>query len=133
MNLSGAGIAGIITKGIARKTIQFIGAENPIGSVQTEKGKTMADIEKVIKGLECEAYSEYARCNQCPYVKFHKCKTLLMRDALELLKEQEPKSVDEHGRMFTIRYGSCPNCLKQIDSDVNPKACGHCGQAVKWE
>ena len=30
-------------------------------------------------------------------------------------------------------YGSCPNCLKPIDSDVNPKACGHCGQAVKWE
>ena len=51
----------------------------------------------------------------------------------ELLKEQEAKPVDEHGRMFSIRYGSCPNCLKPIDSDVNPKACGHCGQAVKWE
>ena len=54
-------------------------------------------------------------------------------DALELLKNHEPKAVDEHGRMFTIRYGSCPNCLKPIDSDVNPNACGYCGQAVKWE
>ena len=40
---------------------------------------------------------------------------MAMRDALELLKKQEPKVVDEHGRMFTIRYGSCPNCLKPID------------------
>ena len=53
-------------------------------------------------------------------------------DAIALLKDQVPKPVDEHGRMFTVRYGSCPNCLKPIDSDVNPKACGHCGQAVKW-
>lgn len=53
----------------------------------------MADIEKVIKGLEhCVGYSN--SCFECPYsedgysASVH-CKVQVDRDALELLKEQE--------------------------------------------
>jgi hypothetical protein len=52
----------------------------------------MIDREKVIKGLECCA----ADCvDGCPYEKIEaegwNCTTLLCRDALELLKAQEPR------------------------------------------
>ena len=66
----------------------------------------MPDREQVIKGLECEEYSEYARCNQCPYVQFHKCKTLLMRDALALLKEQEAE-IRQLRLALDIAKGTC--------------------------
>ena len=94
------------------------------------------DREKVIKALECEEYSEYARCNQCPYVKFHKCKTLLMRDAIALLKEQEAVEPQiapfpDTSRSDGSWYYVCGTCYKPIDP--KDKYCRHCGQAVKWE
>ena len=52
----------------------------------------MADIEKVIKGLEC-CYCNYPKtmdCKNCPYDKicYHdKDCSLMLRDALELLKD----------------------------------------------
>lgn len=52
----------------------------------------MTDKEKVIKGLEYCANPE-ARCSmeKCPYFNLHDhCWVKLERDALELLKEQEP-------------------------------------------
>lgn len=95
----------------------------------------MAELEKVIKALEvCSKIDD--SCKNCPYSKYkdvEDCSNTLLKDTLELLKNHEPKAVDEHGRMFTIRYGSCPNCLKPIDSDVNPNACGFCGQRLDWE
>lgn len=49
----------------------------------------MADREKVIKGLECCAYKK--NCNECPYFKGNAtCMDDKDKDALELLKEQEP-------------------------------------------
>lgn len=51
----------------------------------------MANMKMVLDGLECE---EYSKCGKCPYVKFGKCKTLLIRDIRELLKEKE-KRIDE--------------------------------------
>ena len=78
----------------------------------------MEKLDKVIERLEYCAETRDGFVQSC------------VNDAIELLKNHEPKAVDG---MFTIRYGSCPNCLKPIDSDVNPKACGHCGQAVKWK
>jgi len=53
----------------------------------------MADIEKVLKALDCE---EYSKCDECPYVKYRKCNVLLIRDIRELLKvmkaEQERRA-----------------------------------------
>ena len=52
----------------------------------------MADLEKVIKGLECcilRDPDDHARCSQCSYES--NCVNRLKMDALELLKAQEPK------------------------------------------
>ena len=48
----------------------------------------MADIEKVKKGLEC-CSKGLGYCQECPYVD-ESCSNLEL-DALELLKEQQPK------------------------------------------
>ena len=54
----------------------------------------MADREKVIKGLtHCTAWAGLHECQpkvgeDCPYVDEADCKLTIMRDALELLKEQ---------------------------------------------
>ena len=93
----------------------------------------MPDREKVIKGLEC--------CNapnnhdDCPYNgdnHYNVCTHKLLCDALELLKEQEAVKV-QYTAMGGLRYGACPQCDARVDNLVNPKACGFCGQELKWE
>ena len=63
----------------------------------------MADIEKVIKGLECckDPMITGIKCNICPYWDDNNpdeyqtsCNDNLCADALELLKEQQ-KQIDE--------------------------------------
>jgi len=61
-----------------------------------------------------------------------------MRDAIELLKDQEPKSVIfdrqcevEPGRWE--RKGFCPKCHQVVLWIVNREYCGFCGQKVKWQ
>lgn len=52
----------------------------------------MADLEKVIRGLECcilRDPDDHARCSQCPYES--NCVNRLKMDALALLKAQEPR------------------------------------------
>lgn len=54
----------------------------------------MADLEKVIKGLEC---CNNDKCDICPYYRscdendLDTCRATLHRDALVLLKAQEPR------------------------------------------
>ena len=52
----------------------------------------MADIEKVIKGLECAiGIRGIKNCDDCPYDNDFNCIgcDIVMRDAIDLLKEQE--------------------------------------------
>ena len=62
----------------------------------------MADLDKTIKGIEhCLARYVDGLCDDCPYMgaidKSYmipmKCKEIIMRDALELLKEQQQREV----------------------------------------
>ena len=56
----------------------------------------MADIEKVIKGLECcTSENGQLNCEDCPYRKRNNFCDNLERDALELLKEQKKKKSKE--------------------------------------
>lgn len=91
----------------------------------------MADREKVVKGLEMCIADEY--CNGCPYEV--QCDSpgqeyagSMMRDALELLKEQEPKLVKVDGD-----YVFCPSCGNELFTYPQQKFCDECGQEVKWE
>ena len=94
------------------------------------------DREKVIKGLEYCIADEY--CDECPYTD--DCFAIddktygeqLMRDALELLKEQEavkPKSKVRHGANAQIQH-FCGNCNTMLHG--KPKYCSECGKGVLW-
>ena len=48
----------------------------------------MADIEKVIKGINCHIKKD-CRENACPYACVYACEFVLFNDALEMLKAQE--------------------------------------------
>ncbi len=104
----------------------------------------MADREKVLKGLECckrmEMDYEIEYCpDECPYSNNRDCIQTLCSDALELLKEQEPKRypteisrdiVDEFYGYMAV----CPlcNCMWIMYRDEDMKFCPGCGMAVKW-
>ena len=98
------------------------------------------DRKRVLDGLRCHASSD-AKCHlECPY---HGCGTadavcseLLAKDALALLKEQEPITPCIRGEEgfshndFTRQYG-CGSCGKPIDH--GDEFCRHCGKAVAWD
>ena len=65
----------------------------------------MADIEKVVKGIECCMRVVCPINNDCPYYRTsdskRTCREHLVADALELLKEQQGKIL-----MMNMVYGS---------------------------
>ena len=99
--------------------------------------------ERVIKGMEICSAGEWNSTGgrdhtDCPYYPAGytgcTCK-LLMRDALALLKAQEPVEptigrCEEYDGHDSWWY-QCGKCKTPID--VNDKYCRMCGRAVKWE
>ena len=69
----------------------------------------MADIEKVIKGLNSCARTDGKYCGNCPYTNEGDCVAIMSQDVLALLKEQEAvvRCKDcKHGRI----YENCVKC-----------------------
>ena len=91
----------------------------------------MADLEKTIKGLgHC---GNGIKCETCPYHDENdsdeystSCNDLLCRDALELLKEKQPKKP-----IYDCPLIRCPKCKNSID--MKQKYCDECGQAIDWK
>ena len=86
--------------------------------------------EKVIKGLE----HEIGRANipTCGTDFIDCVEVALLRDALALLKAQEPVTVIcSHDYTEGIIY-RCPKCKDKVYK-YNGNYCSHCGQAVKWK
>ena len=55
-------------------------------------------------------------------------------EALELLKEQEPKAVGIIKNAYNHEFYYCPRCNSGFeDSFWKPMFCDKCGQAVKWD
>jgi len=96
----------------------------------------MPDREKVIRGLEvCSTVEDLAPCpNECPY---HKPDAVcygtarLMRDALALLREQEPVGVVKG--IGYLYCGGCKTALAPLDWPKPWKFCPWCGRRVRWE
>ena len=95
--------------------------------------------EKVIKGLECIVSSGNDGmkddCANCVYPGGGDCVAPALRDAIALLKAQEPVEptigrCEEYDGHDSWWY-QCGKCQKPIDAD--DKYCRCCGQAVKWE
>ena len=84
----------------------------------------MADRQEIIKGLEW--WVEHQKGEVLPLAYSAVVETL------EALKEQEavkPKDIERTGDFAT---GLCPMCETLINKYDNAKACGRCGQQVKW-
>ena len=96
----------------------------------------MADREKTIRGLECcTAFDSkgFPLCEECPYADDGTCHELdqLHRDALSLLKKQEPVEPERaHSGGGSTWWNVCGNCKTAINP--NDKFCHECGRAVKW-
>ena len=97
------------------------------------------DREKVIKGLE-SCLNNDCHMDKCPYCEFvgneYVClENFLMRDALELLKEQEavkPKKVKGYNPpMYTLYEFECKECKSPM-MNKQPYCMG-CGREVEWD
>lgn len=89
--------------------------------------------EQVIKGFEV-CSDLFGNCYDCPYMANggdpEQCDRQAFKDALALLKEQEPipvKRIDGKHNHF-IKCGNC-----NIDLMSGMKYCPQCGRAVKWD
>lgn len=89
----------------------------------------MDRLEKVIKGLEfCTTYPCY--CTGCPYDEICELDAdELMRDALFLLKSQEPIEPKQD----SFLNWRCGNCNMEIDKYGDIQYCPRCGKAVEWK
>lgn len=96
----------------------------------------MPDREKVIHAIErCTCHVPDA-CRDCGYDAGHpynECVELLLKDALELLKEQEAVTPIKarQGRNEYYSYFLCPVCKNDIT--FHQSYCEDCGRKMKWE
>lgn len=98
----------------------------------------MPDRDRVIYSIErCICYVPDS-CRDCAYDKYEypDCVNKMCKDALELLKAQEPVKpyVSGNGKGFenaSTWWYACGACNEQID--MHDKFCRHCGKAVKWD
>ena len=105
-------------------------------------------LEKVIKGLEC--CIRFSKCYEvgCPYFGDGRCRETLKRDALELLKAQEPRAlaldeihrgmavwledVDKADVILAIGGASCGGCKCFITVDDRSIAPHDSDYGVRW-
>jgi hypothetical protein len=96
----------------------------------------MPDMEKVLKGLEvclaADLSTDENPCAPCPYFFDRMCQDTIKKDALALLREQEPVEphVEHDGDDDSWYYG-CGACNEAID--YKDRFCRHCGRKVKWD
>ena len=86
------------------------------------------DREKVIRELE-----DIQKHLDTGYSFAISWKSELIRDALELLKEQEPvkPTLIREGRNKYYNNYVCPGCDNELNYGQN--YCSECGRSVKWE
>lgn len=92
--------------------------------------------EEVIRGLEICANGW--DCSECPYDEIDGCYEIIKRDALALLREQEPVAPElQSGGNYV-----CGACGVYTVGFMHPLTgesiktwgyCARCGKAVKWE
>ena len=104
----------------------------------------MTKLEQVIYGLDCCSWG--IKCSFCPYKDEPECKTVLMCDALNLLKEQEQKNEIEPKRetgfwidhKVWIDYENniqetvrCSLCNNLMEVKYTKNYCSNCGAKME--
>ena len=90
----------------------------------------MSDRKKVIRAVET-CFDSWIDKHRNMGLDLHEVERL-KREALEMLKEQEPIQMQVLEDYGSIKFGYCPKCKSLINNRSYPKSCG-CGQAVKWD
>ncbi len=106
--------------------------------------ETMDKLDKVIRGLKCSV-CPIMPCGNCTYFVPNEndpdtgwCdRDAIYKDALELLKAQEPKKAKNVVSTAVSAMGECPSCgvglnTSFLECQRKTKFCYNCGQAVKW-
>ena len=104
----------------------------------------MADIEKVIKGLECcyDVGGKHCYEGKCPYASMSDpCREQLAKDALELLRGHEAvePNTTPSAKGYWYTCGNCGWWLFEVRDTVHfddrklIRFCASCGCAVKWD
>lgn len=99
----------------------------------------MAEREKVIDGLMCLAGEKEMHINHCDGCGYNECKSYVLciaeiaRDALSLLKAQEPIPCGERIKAgdIVLDFYECGYCKNAIRKPW--RYCPFCGKAVKWD
>ncbi len=90
----------------------------------------MPDKEKVIQALE---HHEQGVCIKedvvCPYWEHKECVSVLCKDVLALLREQEPVAP----RYKDPYHAYCGACGCRIPLKIKARYCRKCGRGVKWD
>ena len=93
----------------------------------------MADREKVVEGLECciRKMEGQRVCDDCPYDEDFNCLgcSVVLRQALALLREQEPLRPRARGRVE--RVWACGECGAEISK--GDAYCRMCGREADWD
>ena len=79
---------------------------------------TLPDREKVIRGLTvCTDHKPGDDCQKCPYQGEEYCTDAVMRDALDLLRENEKPDCEhaEHDGIGCLGYAGCTQDDEPID------------------
>ena len=91
----------------------------------------MTDREKVIKALGCLCdEDEMPDICPCEFLYGYSCVCNIAKEAIALLKEQEPMS-PVYEQLLTQEIPRCGKCGYRLVKG-NDKYCCRCGQAVKW-
>ena len=88
----------------------------------------MPDRDKVISHFQ-DAIEASGKGNRWRFVRVD-----IIEDAIELLKEQEPKVVKIKKNAYNHEFYYCPRCDRGFEDFFRkPMFCDKCGQAVKWD
>jgi rubrerythrin len=100
----------------------------------------MAELEKVIKGLE-EAKEYFRECRNNASIgskaenHFWELQNA-MNEAADLLKAQDETRLIYHysrPNVYADLWLHCEKCGEKVDNQWRPKYCPGCGRAVKWD
>ena len=91
-----------------------------------DRKNALANLEQNIRWIEDNEHHQFPGWGNV---------VVAMRDAVELLKEQEPQPVKVENNAYNHKFYYCPKCGRSFDEVwyKKPKFCSKCGQKVKWE
>ena len=90
----------------------------------TERENVISDLEEQIAWIRDNDFHKFPGWGHS---------VLAMRDAIELLKGQEPKPPVIKENSYGWKFYYCPSCGKEFYQNNKFSFCEKCGQAVKWE